>query len=85
MPESVTDDIEVVETKDKMDTFEINNWQQNSLGTVSLIHTPTLNCRRIIYADPHKSVDCDPVFSPELGLAIEKLPEGYSLQDLDGT
>ncbi|XP_064401566.1 Bardet-Biedl syndrome 5 protein homolog isoform X1 [Halichondria panicea] len=58
VPESVTDDIEVVETKDKMDTFAA------------------------YYADPHKSVDRDPVFSPELGLAIEKLPEGYSLQDL---
>lgn len=34
------------------------------------------------FADPHKAVDRDPVFSPELGLAIEKLPEGYSLQDL---
>ncbi len=37
MPESVTDDIEVVETKDKMDTFAVS-----SLGTVSLNHTLTL-------------------------------------------
>ena len=33
-------------------------------------------------ADPHKSKDREPVFSAELGLAIEELPEGYTLSDL---
>lgn len=33
-------------------------------------------------ADPHKSKDREPVYDPELGLAIEKLPDGYSLSDL---
>jgi Bardet-Biedl syndrome 5 protein len=33
-------------------------------------------------SDPHKTQDREPVFSPELGLAIEGLPEGYSLADL---
>ena len=33
-------------------------------------------------ADPHKAVDREPVYSDELGLAIEELPEGYSLSDL---
>ena len=33
-------------------------------------------------SDPHKTQDREPVFSPELGLAIVELPEGYSLADL---
>ena len=33
-------------------------------------------------ADPHKPKDREPVFNPELGLAMEKLPDGYSLSDL---
>ena len=34
------------------------------------------------FADPHKAKDREAVFSPELGLAIERLPDGYSLSDL---
>lgn len=34
------------------------------------------------FADPHKAVDREPVFSSELGLAIEKLPDGFLLKDL---
>lgn len=33
-------------------------------------------------ADPHKVSDREPVFSSELGLAVEKLPDGYTLKDL---
>lgn len=34
------------------------------------------------FADPHKAKDREPVYSEELGLAIEKLPAQYSLKDL---
>lgn len=34
------------------------------------------------FADAHKATDREPVFNSELGLAIEKLPEGYTLKDL---
>ncbi|CAI8013131.1 Bardet-Biedl syndrome 5 protein homolog [Geodia barretti] len=33
-------------------------------------------------ADPHKRKDREPVYSHELGLAIEALPDGYSISDL---
>ena len=33
-------------------------------------------------ADPHKRKDREPVYSEELGLAIEQLPEGYTVSDL---
>ena len=33
-------------------------------------------------ADNQKAKDREPVFSEELKLAIEKLPEGYTLGDL---
>jgi Bardet-Biedl syndrome 5 protein len=33
-------------------------------------------------ADPHKKKDREPVYSHELGLAIEALPDGYSILDL---
>lgn len=38
--------------------------------------------RHNYFADPHKAKDREPVFSEELGLAIEKLPEDYTLEDL---
>jgi Bardet-Biedl syndrome 5 protein len=34
------------------------------------------------YADANKNVDREPVFSPELGLAIEKLSEGLTIDRL---
>jgi len=34
------------------------------------------------FADGKKTVDREPVFSDELGLAIEKLPDGVALVDL---
>ncbi len=34
------------------------------------------------FADPHKAKDREPVFSEELGLAIESLPDDYTLKDL---
>ena len=34
------------------------------------------------FADPHKTKDRKPVFSEQLGLAVEKLPDGYTLNDL---
>ncbi|XP_062506643.1 Bardet-Biedl syndrome 5 protein homolog [Corticium candelabrum] len=34
------------------------------------------------FADANKTCDREPVFSPELGLAIEKLPEGFTLASL---
>jgi hypothetical protein len=36
------------------------------------------------YADGDKNVDREPVFAPELGLAVEKLREGVTLEDLWG-
>ena len=39
-------------------------------------------CTQAYFADPHKAKDREAVFSPELGLAIEKLPTGYTLGDL---
>lgn len=37
---------------------------------------------QVYFADPNKRSDREPIFSSELGLAIEKLPEGYTLKDL---
>jgi Bardet-Biedl syndrome 5 protein len=34
------------------------------------------------YAEGDKNVDREPVFAPELGLAVEKLREGVTLEDL---
>ena len=34
------------------------------------------------YADPSKSIDRPPTYSPELGLAIESLPDGASLSQI---
>jgi Bardet-Biedl syndrome 5 protein len=34
------------------------------------------------FADANKRCDREPVFSPELGLAIEKLPDGFTLTSL---
>ena len=34
------------------------------------------------YADGDKSKDADPVFSPDLGLAVEALPDGYTVGNL---
>lgn len=42
----------------------------------------TLSHNQAYFADPHKAKDREAVFSPELGLAIEELPSGYSLSDL---
>ena len=39
-------------------------------------------CAQAYLADPHKTKDREPEFNPELGLAMEKLPEGYTLSDL---
>ena len=44
--------------------------------------TCTHDVMQAYLSDPHKTQDRDPVFSPELGLAIEELPEGYTLADL---
>ena len=86
VPDNLPEDVEVVTTQDKMDTFAVSNHPANGSMTLP---TPVLNCGLLIplslqayFADPHKAVDRDPVFSPELGLAIEKLPDGYSLSDL---
>lgn len=34
------------------------------------------------YADGNKNVDREPVFSPELGLAVEKLRDGITIEEL---
>lgn len=34
------------------------------------------------YADGDKNVDREPVFSPELGLAVEKLRDGVTIDEL---
>ena len=34
------------------------------------------------FADGKKVADREPIFSEELGLAIEKLPDGFALSDL---
>lgn len=34
------------------------------------------------YADGDKNVDREPVFAPELGLAVEKLREGVTIEEL---
>ncbi len=36
----------------------------------------------VYYADVNKDLDREPVYSSELGLAIEKLKEGFTVQNL---
>lgn len=59
-----------------MDTFAVSMEDTQTLIVMDVF------CIQAYFADPHKPKDREAVFSPELGLAIEKLPEGYSLSDL---
>lgn len=34
------------------------------------------------YADASKATDREPVFDPDLGLAVESLPDGYTIDQL---
>ena len=79
------DDVDIIQASNQLDTFAVS--QPRIYNSINFLFLPNslhfINPSFQAYlADPHKAKDREPVFNPELGLAIEKLPEGYSLSDL---
>ena len=81
------DDVDVIQASNQLDTFAVSQLiiYKNTINFLFLpnsLHFVNPSSFQAYLADPHKAKDREPVFNPELGLAMEKLPEGYSLSDL---
>lgn len=78
-PVAVEDDTDILETPEsaKMDTFAVSG-----IHACLHVYMHVSTYMQAYFADPHKAKDRKPVFSEQLGLAIEKLPDGYTLNDL---
>jgi len=63
--------LEALKQPRKLDDVEIEEDQSSSIDAFAAY-----------YAAVNKNQDRAPVYSKELGLAIESLPEGFTLQDL---
>lgn len=81
------DDVDVIQASNQLDTFAVSQPIIIYIPSIFLflpnsLHFINPSSFQAYLADPHKTKDREPVFNPELGLAMEKLPEGYSLSDL---
>ena len=71
----IQEDVELVTTK--KDSLAVSGDNSHCPGTIT-----SHPLSQAYLADPHKTSDREPVYSPELGLAIEALPDGYTIADL---
>jgi len=55
---------------------------ERKMDDVEIVDDEHFDVLASYYADGEKNVDREPVFAPELGLAVEKLREGVTLEEL---
>jgi Bardet-Biedl syndrome 5 protein len=55
---------------------------ERKMDDVEIVEDEHFDALASYYADGEKNVDREPVYSPELGLAIEKLRDGVTIEDL---
>lgn len=61
----------------------LKNWKvERKMDDVEIIEDDHFDALAAYYADGDKDVDREPEYNKDLGLAVEKLREGYSIEDL---